>query len=135
MRMHRGRDERAIRASGVSWSLARPPGPKAQLEGEVEEGSGHPRVAQAAEALAVLGTYARLQEERWHFEVPPNVVHAIVFLLRTGRRHGGAPSPPRPLMLQVLHVVRNVSANHAEAPSERPDREGPSLRLNQSYRF
>ena len=33
--MHRGRDERAIRASGVSWSLARPPGPKAQLEGEV----------------------------------------------------------------------------------------------------
>lgn len=70
-------------------------------------------VLQAAETLAVLGTYVRLQD-RSNFHVPQGLLHAMVALLRKP-----VAAPPglqlvQRVMLETLHILRNIAVNHAQ---------------------
>jgi len=63
-------------------------------------------VARAAEALAIFGAYARLQEGSL-YSVPQGVSQALAAALQNG-------DCCRPAIARSLHILRNIAGNHQE---------------------
>lgn len=77
-------------------------------------------VVRAAETVAVVGTYLRLQGSSAEFNVPHSAVQSVIAgireCFREGNRFGTCFVPGR-ILLGALHVLRNVATNHAEVMS------------------
>lgn len=69
------------------------------------------QAARAAECLAVLGAYARLQENRFLYHVPEGVAIALATLMRDSFAQG---NPHAAVLARSLHILRNIAGNQEQ---------------------